>query len=278
MLAKLPADRYSSPKELLADLRGLPIDTGDSSTDDAEFLSQEFASAIDDQRRAATTRLDELMKTEAMARVSAMRGRNWTAGAALAGLAAGFLLAWVARPEQVFSDTDGGAPVSVTKLQPSDQLRRAQLADTEQAWQAIIQRPDAKPEIVRDGKKGLALYYLRQKETEKAGKIFDALAEEGENDPPPRSLLWFATTGQAIVAAQRGREQAADVYLEQLWQSRSEMDASAKDLLQEYLLDFSPRWQTALRLDDRPGPPPPGPRPDGPPPNEPPPRDPPGPS
>jgi len=274
MLAKLPADRYASPKELLAELRTLPIDTEDSSADDAEYLSQEFASAAADERRAATTRLDELMKTEAMVRLSATRSRNWAAAAVVLGLSGGLMLAWFVRPEPMLLGVASASAERATKSNARDQLNFARQANTEQDWQSVIDFPGATKDTVREGRKGLAVYYLRRKELDKADQLFKSLEKVAAEDTVP-ALRSFAMVGQAIVSAQRADDLAASAFLESLWESRDAMDASTKELLQENLLDFSSeinqRWQSALRPEFRPGPPdgpPPrgngGPRPDGP--------------
>jgi serine/threonine-protein kinase len=165
MMAKSPADRFNDPAALLVELHTLAAEgaqQGWAKGLDSSSLTQILLAA--DQRSAATARLDDLMKTTAMLQPKRASRRWMVAG--LAGCAlVGAALAALTGPRSLWAGARLGPPLRDTVWA---QLYQAKQVDTEAAWQAAINFPNATLYQRNLAKQGLIYHYFQKQEYEKA--------------------------------------------------------------------------------------------------------------
>jgi serine/threonine-protein kinase len=207
MLAKEPAQRYASARELLRDLRSLKIEDADwDDADEAEF--EEFdRDTFPPSLSQATQQLDRLMKA---ARVKRRRPwfLPWVAGVA-ATFALGAGLAWIARPEPLLSKERVENGTGVERLNTAAaQLFYADMVGTEEAWLAVIEHFPNSQFHVHRAEMELGLLYLLEGRNDEAREYFDRLALLGEIDAEFRD---FGRAGQALLLSleQKHAESAA---------------------------------------------------------------------
>jgi serine/threonine-protein kinase len=174
MMAKRPDERFADPASLVAELHTLAHEgaaQGWTTRPDPESLSQILQSA--DQRSAAATRLDQLMKTTAMVRPKRPTMR-WLAAGVIASVLAGAGVAALTGPQSLLA---GAAPGPPEAKDIWSQLYRAKQIDTEAAWQAVATHfPNDDPFCLNLAQQGLAMHYIRAHEYEKAIEPLKKLA------------------------------------------------------------------------------------------------------
>ncbi|MCI0333363.1 MAG: serine/threonine protein kinase [Planctomycetes bacterium] len=168
MMAKKPADRFRDPSALLEELNSLltqGIEQGWAARPDHGSLAEILQAA--DERAVATSRLDELMKTTALARPKRAPW-GWIAaaiaGCALLGAAGAAML----RPPSLLAGAQSGPAQSDDVW---GQLYQAKLVDTEEGWLAVAKNfPDLENEYCHNlARQGLVYHYLtRTQDYEKA--------------------------------------------------------------------------------------------------------------
>ena len=178
MMAKSPAERFSDPTTLSIDLHALATEgaqQGWATGLDPASLSQILGAA--DQRSAATTRLNDLMKTTALAQPKRVSPR-WIA-AGIAGCALlGASLAALTGPPSLWAGAQLGPPKEANVWA---QLYQAKQVDTEAAWRAVINNfPTAGTYYDNLAKQGLVYHYFRAQEYEKAIKPLQELAAQAD--------------------------------------------------------------------------------------------------
>jgi serine/threonine-protein kinase len=205
MMAKKPAERFSDPLALLSELHVLA----------EEGARQGWAAKIDhsslhailqaaDQRAAATSRLDELMKTTAMVRPRRLPAR-WVAAAVLGCALIGSLLALMMRPRWLLA---GGEPAQIDNAGSVwKQLYQAKLTDTEAAWRAVADfYPDVDRYYHHLAKQGLVHHYFRVEEFQKAIRPLEELASLGNSQP---SFQAFGIAGLVVAYVNLGDDERA---------------------------------------------------------------------
>jgi serine/threonine-protein kinase len=195
MMAKKPGDRFTDPGALLYELHALTAEgaeQGWASRPDYTSLAEMLQAA--DQRSAATTRLDELMKNSAISRARRV-SFGWVAAVLLACVLVGVAIAALTRPASLLAGAQNGPP----KLNDVwRQLYHAKLVDTEAGWLAVGEYfPDATPYPRGLAKQGLAYYYLHAHEYEKAIKPLEELAAQPD-------FQAFGVAGLVVVYANLG--------------------------------------------------------------------------
>jgi serine/threonine-protein kinase len=212
MMAKKPADRHQSARELLQDLRGLQIEGVESGwMDDAEEWSTAELIALTNARAEATQRLDALMQTSAL--LSPRRPKyGWIALGLAACLAAGVLLAISLRSEPLLA---GAASNPVPERDNAwQQLYHARMVDSEPAWQSVPRLFPDDQYAVRLAKQGLVRYYLWQSgEYNKAMPHLDELAALG---PSETEFVAFGIAGRTMVYDLLGDQEKAREQFAQL--------------------------------------------------------------
>jgi serine/threonine-protein kinase len=201
MMAKKPGDRFTDPGALLYELHALTAEgaeQGWAARPDYTSLAEMLQAA--DQRSAATTRLDELMKNTAIARAKRV-SFGWLAAALLACVLVGVAIAALVRPTSLLAGAQNGPP----KLNDVwRQLYHAKLVDTEDGWLAVDEYfPEASVYCRYLAKQGLAYYYLHSHKYEQAIKPLEEL--EAQSDFKP-----FGISGQVVVYANLGDDEKAN--------------------------------------------------------------------
>ena len=224
MLAKSPDKRYQHPRELIRELHKLRLEHLDEGwPEDLPALLGEDAdlqTAIA-SRYETTRRLDSLMKTAALVQTRRPRRGRWIAVAIVSFLLGGAAAYWTTRETPLLAQTEG----HLTGIKPDDdvvvQVLHAKLADTEGAWQAVIDHNnDYWSNVAR---RQLALIYLNRQDYDRAMEMFRQLAAAEEMDIEFRAV---GLAGQCWILARQGDyDDAADISSE-LWPFR---DALGQD-------------------------------------------------
>lgn len=217
MLAKDPARRFATARELLHELRRLQIEHFGG--DWPEYLpawDPIIGEIPPDPRIAITRQLDELMKATATRR----RSRAWVAGLMVA-FALGSLAAWYTiRPASLLADAKSSPP-SIPKQ--STALRQWYLASqmgTEAAWQSVITYFPDKEYLAFRAQQQLALIYLRDGDFDRAMPVFERLAKLGDDEAELRA---FGLAGEGGVLSLRGQYRESAAVLDQLWPLRDKL-------------------------------------------------------
>jgi hypothetical protein len=202
MMAKKPGDRFTDPGALLYELHAITAEgaeQGWATRPDYTSLAEILQAA--DQRSAATTRLDELMKTTAIAkRIS----RRWLVAALVTCVLAGIAIAALSRPESLLAGAQSGPPQFDNVWR---QLYHAKLVDTEAGWLAAAHHPDASAYCQNLAKQGLAYYYLHSHDSHKYEKAIEPLEELAGATLP--DFQAFGIAGQVVAYANLGEDEKA---------------------------------------------------------------------
>lgn len=200
MLAKKPDERFADPAALLGELHALASEGAEQgwATSPNRWSLTEMVQSADD-RAEATARLDNVMKTSALMRpprLPTLWLAAMLASCVLIGLGAAALL----RPSDLLAGAQHGTAIydNVWK-----QLLHAKRVNTEEAWMAILNHPEADhydqyyhPFLAKEG---LAYFFLvRSQQYEKAIQPLQELANLGDAQPAFRA---FGIAGLVVVYA-----------------------------------------------------------------------------
>jgi serine/threonine-protein kinase len=217
MMAKKPADRYADPSALLNELHSLvgeSIQRGWGAKPDQESLTEILQAA--DQRADATSRLDELMKTTAMVRLT-RRPVRWLAGAMLGCVLLGAALALWMRPSPLLAGAQAGPAQRDNEWK---QIYFAKMVDTPDAWRAVMENfPKASEYYHNLARQGLVYHYLtRTEDPHEALEPLERLAASSQSD-----FQAFGIAGLVVAYAQLGDDEQAYAFNQRL---STEMRAS----------------------------------------------------
>lgn len=214
MMEKQPQNRYASAREMVRDLRTLPIaQDGDDASWTAELDQQ---SALEESVAAglqsATRQLDTLMKTQAMV----LRKRDSRLKPLVIGVLAAFVLGGAAAGVRAWREPRILQPLDRARV-PKRESAEAQLAsalasalwpgpDTEERLKSVeFYYPNDKYHVDR-ARQELARYYWKQGRTDEASALFDQFAGMLNED-----YQAFGLAGQSLVHTKRGEfAQATD--------------------------------------------------------------------
>jgi serine/threonine-protein kinase len=181
MMAKRPDERFADPNALLAELHALACEgttEGWATSLDPASLSQILHAA--DERSAATTHLDELMKTTALAQLK-RPSLPWLAAGIIACALAGVGFAALTGPRPLWAGAPPGPPKEKNVWA---QLYQAKQVDTEAAWRAVGDHfSDANPYCLNLARQGLVFHYFRAQKYEKAIDPLKELAAQRDFKP-----------------------------------------------------------------------------------------------
>jgi serine/threonine-protein kinase len=265
MLAKNPAERYATPRQLLDDLRATSIELfQDDPGGEVAGLSEDDLASTVEARRAATDRLAQAMRTTAMPRVRL--ANRWLWGlAVICGFAVGGLLAWSTRQPSLITPMHEDAEIIQRQDNAEAQFVYALMLGTEAGWKSIGEYfPDDRTFALR-AEQHLARLYLEKFELDRAMKIFDSFA--GVNDAEVQYKA-FGLAGRAMVLNRQGKKSQLAATLGELYPIRDKLDFESRNWVRALLSnnnrqslgDYN-RWASWLQEL-----PPPGPRRDGQPP------------
>ena len=212
LMAKKPADRYASPRDLLQDLRGLQIEGMDENWSDAldDWSASEMI-ALNDTRLDATQQLDSLMKTSSV--MIPKSPKRWPLIATAIGcLMLGILIALFNRGT---SPLAGATAQSVPKSENAwAQLYHAKRVDTEAAWKSVSEYFPENTAAANMAREGLVRYYVLQTgEYEHALPLLEDLAARGDTE---LSFRAFGLAGRCVVLALLDQQQEAQAAFDQL--------------------------------------------------------------
>jgi serine/threonine-protein kinase len=180
MMAKKPADRFRDPAGLLEELNALLADglkQGWAARPNTGSLAEILQTA--DQRAVAASRLDELMKTTAMARPKRIPIR-WLVGAIMGCALVGAIGAAILRPPSLLENAQSGPKRSDDVW---GQLYQAKLVDTEDGWLAVEKNFPNDEYQHNLARQGLVNYYLtRTQDYEKAIQRAEELVATSKPD------------------------------------------------------------------------------------------------
>lgn len=208
MMAKDPAERYATPRELARDLRALPVQLD---ADDGEAALDEIDVDLGalPELRQVTRRLDELMKTSTLVAQRRRRSTRWIVAAAAASLLVGMGLNWYFREPFLLAGSiatsidrqeSAGAQLFVAKLQTTNR----------EAWLKSVEHyfPQDEEAVV-EAKRELARLYLQDNRLDEALPAFEELAQRYGSR---RSTRAFGLAGQYVVSfMQKDVERAGQV-------------------------------------------------------------------
>jgi len=191
LLAKDPAERYPTPRDLLLELRALyrELATENWSEEWNEWSSGELTS-LSDARLAATQELAGLMMTQALMTRQARPGWRLLWGA-LAACGLGAVIAWGARGDYLLKPGEGSTGIERQKT-AKDQYEYARMylgGRNLEAWQSVLEYFPQDKVNGNLAKRQLAWLRLDAKQYEQALKFFSDLAAEEE--------AYFRLYGQA---------------------------------------------------------------------------------
>ncbi len=224
MLAKNPADRYASARELLRELRSLQIAgfDGEATTDD-DWPLMDLAD-VSPSMCGATQQLDALMKTQFQ---SAPRGWKLSllAGTMLAFVVGGSL-AWSSR-EHFMLASDLPPQSSVPRAKSAKaQLEIGRQLDSEEGYKAVAEFFPDDASLIVLARRQLAIWSLRNEQYSAAQSLFDDFA-----DAKDLNSQAFGLAGQTVIAAVKRDDSAFDAKEKQL----KELSERAKKTIAELL-------------------------------------------
>jgi eukaryotic-like serine/threonine-protein kinase len=235
MLAKKPADRYQSARELLKELHRLQVEyLEDDWPEELPGLETTGVEFVNTSLGETTQQLSALMKTTTY-RTPGWRWRLLWA----VGLVAVFVLGGAAA---YFTTSETSLLANVQKQSASVPRREnaafqfwyAKLENTEEAWLGVGRHFPDDTLWVQRSKKQLAQYYLVHGSDDKAMEIFDEFVNLGG---PNEELRAFGLAGQFAVLALEENFREAALKLDKLKPRMKGLDSSPdmKQLVRETL-------------------------------------------
>jgi serine/threonine-protein kinase len=203
MLVKDPQRRCASARDVLRELRRIQTEVfGQDWPEELPGWESLAGETSPVSRSAVTQQLDSLMKTQAMQQRPSRRYR-WFLLALACTFLLGMVLARFAYTEQFLLAGAQSSPTEFPKY-PNvyQQWYFAQKYNTEDAWKSIKKHFSKNSYFVDRANQQLALFYLREGRREEAKKIFDDLANLGDDE---RELRAFGLAGQSVVLSYEGK-------------------------------------------------------------------------
>jgi serine/threonine-protein kinase len=214
MLAKDPARRFATARDLLRELRRVQSEHfGDDWPEELPGWDSLAGESASDPRIALTEQLQGLMKTMAVARAG-RRGRAWLLTGLIGAFALGGVGAWcLAVAPPLLANAKAALPPVPKQTTVLRQWYFASQIGTEAAWQSVIDFCGNKKEFelfkVR-AQQQLAMIYLHEGDFDRARALFDRLAGLGDD---AEELRAFGLAGQCVVLSLRGQyRESAEVF------------------------------------------------------------------
>jgi eukaryotic-like serine/threonine-protein kinase len=229
MLAKDPAHRYATSRDLLRDLRALRLEDDGEWPDDGSDLADVDAEPLS-ARGEATQRLDALMKTSGMGSVR-RRPLVW-AVACLAALTAGGGLAWFNREPFLLADTGKDGVTGYDTARELFTAAQFQTIDSEAGYRGVIEHFPKDRYFVPRAKQELAWLYLTKGRRDEALALFEELAVSDEAESRA-----FGLAGEGVILTLQGDYPHAAQALAQLPGLRGKIDRRMFPLIQRAIVN-----------------------------------------
>jgi tetratricopeptide (TPR) repeat protein len=219
MLEKDPADRYSSPAELMRELRSVHVEGLENWSSSVEEWDTPELLALADVRLDVTQQLDATMRSQAMLAQNRRRWW-WLVPLAVTGVVIGGLLAFSNRPDSLLAVD---APTVERQESASLQYWHAYRLNTEQGWlsvEALFDQSDPINQYYASrAKQRLAEWYRERGQATRAEQLYDELARLASENAELGTAGLF---GQANLRWQQGDKADARAKLAEaipLWNS-----------------------------------------------------------
>jgi serine/threonine-protein kinase len=206
MMAKLPAERYATPGDLLVELKELASQAAREgwSAGPEQWSLVEWIAAKD-SRSEASAELGKLMREQSELETQQWNWRRVAMGL-LAAVALGVVAGWLTRQPFLLRGSRS-QPIPV-RDSPEAQLFHAKMAESEQAWQAVWENfPTADPFYKQLAQQGLVRHYLFvSQEYDKALPVLRELSQQSDTD---ETLRAFVLAAECICHEQLGHKREA---------------------------------------------------------------------
>ena len=234
LLAKDPAERFASPRDLLAELRRLALPGLEEGWSD-EFVPAGFGAqtSSDPSLASATQQLAAVLQEERRTVLARPRGvprQLLLALALLIAAVAGFGLAWWKQPPGLLADADPNRTEVPKQPTAIEQLFYAAALNTEDAWLAVRQYHGDDDYYVRLANEQLGRLYLHAQDYTRALVVFTSLADLNNAEEEFRA---FGLAGQCIVYSMRNEHAKSAQKLAELWPLRQHLDPAMGTLVSE---------------------------------------------
>ena len=229
MLAKRPDERYAHPRDLLRELRALPVETDDDTALDllegADGLSFD---ATHEARYAATQQLAAIMAHQR--RTARQRwGLAALAGSLALALILGTVLARAQREPYLLNGANASrVPVERCETALAQYFLAATL-NTEEGWLSVRQYFADRIYFVRRADQQLARIYLLEGDYERATALF---AEFAGMDPTEQHFRAFGLAGLCVIDTLEGRYEESAAILNELLPLTAELDPVMSQMLE----------------------------------------------
>ena len=234
MLAKDPAERYATPRQLQDELRAVSIELfQDDPGEHADGWHDDLLSTVE-ARRQATERLAVAMQTTAMPAVRRHGKLGWVL-LTLACFLIGAGASWALRPRLLITAAPED-PTAIPKHETAESqyLYAMLIGDSEAGWKSVPYYFGANDIYSRRAMQQLALLYLREHDDARAMKIFNEFAAYNDAEVQFKA---FGLAGQAVVLHREKRLSEAADKLAQLYPRREELDGEMRVLVESILRD-----------------------------------------
>jgi hypothetical protein len=203
MLVKDPQRRCASARDVLRELRRIQTEVfGQDWPEELPGWESLAGETSPVSRSAVTQQLDGLMKTQAMQQRPSRRYR-WLLLALACTFLLGMVLARFASTEQfLLADAKSNTVDFHEYPNVLQQWYYASKYGTENAWKSIKKYYPKNSYFIDRANQQLALLYFRESRPKDAKKIFDDLANLGDDE---RELRAFGLAGQSVVLSYQGK-------------------------------------------------------------------------
>jgi eukaryotic-like serine/threonine-protein kinase len=226
MLAKDPANRYPTPRQLLHELRAVSIELFEEDPGiEFDGWGGELTPTVA-ARRQATERLAAAMKTSAMPTVRRDAIWRWVLLAFACSLA-GTAAAWGLRELPLVTPQVEVETVERQETAESQYIYASMLG-TEEAWKSVPKYFPDDPAYGRRAMQHLARLYLQEFDYERALKVFGDFARMNDAEVQFKA---FGLAGEAIVLNRQNKHRQSADKLAQLWPLRDKLEGEMRNLV-----------------------------------------------
>jgi len=225
MLAKEPARRFATARELLRELRRVQLEHfSDDWPEDLPGWESLATEIPGDPRIELTRQLDKLMKSNVQTSSDGRR-KAWFAMGLIGASLLGGLAAWlIVVPASLLADAKTNSPEIPKQSSVLRQYYLASQLNTEAAWQGVITHFPKNEYFTLRAEQQLALISLRELDFQRAMTIFEKLANLNLDDKNIETeLRAFGLAGQCGVLSLRGDYRGSMAVLDQLLPIRDKL-------------------------------------------------------